>query len=415
MVPSRDAQPIPLSEPGHALVAAVAAELLNGIDAFSQHIDRVLLRDLPELSRAPEELREGLTRSTRAHAALFPGMIGTWTDPRSATAPPEALTWAVDIGRYGIPVETLLRAYRIGHAAIAEYFLDLLSARATDPAVLAETASATSAYLFAYVDAVLQPIITDYVTEREHRAREAQSVRESELRRLLDGETVDVGQASQRLGYRLDRWHLGFVAWLPEGGPSAAGSLAAVGSTLAAAVGNDEAPLTLAVAQHVLYGWLGSWSQPTEWASPEIEGVLLTFGDPGRGVDGFRRSHDQARLARRLSRLRQRGGPAVLRYRDCDVASLLAADLGHAQDFVAAVLGPLAADEPAHRKLLDTVAIYHHEGLSVARTAARLGVHPNTVTYRVRRVLDASGETDSGSLRLRAAIELASYVGRPES
>lgn len=405
------AHPVPLSAQGRQLVAAGAADLLNRLDDLSRRIDDALLRELPELAEAPDELREGLARSTRAHVTLFPGMIGTWSDPRLATAPPEALAWAIDVGRYGVPVETLLRAYRIGHAAIAEYWLDLLSRQATEPAVLAETASATSAYLFVYVDAVLQPMIADYVAERERRAREAQSIRESELRRLLSGEPLDVAEAGNRLRYRLDRWHLGFVAWVPEGDGSTAARLAAAGSALAAALGVEEPPLTLAAAQHVLYGWVGAWSEPAEVSLPDLDGVRVAVGNPGRGIDGFRRTHEQARLVRRLSGLRREEGPCVVRYRDCDVATLLVADLAQAKNFVSAVLGSLANDEPANRKLLRTVAIYHEEGLSITRTAARLGVHPNTVTYRVRRVLDASGETDSGSLRLRAAVELAPYMG----
>jgi hypothetical protein len=407
----RDPHPIPLSEPGRRLVATVAAELLNRLDEFSRHVDGVLLQDLPELAGAPDELREGLARSTRAHAALFPGMIGTWTDPRSVSPPPETLAWAIDVGRQGIPVETLLRAYRLGHAAISQFWLDLLSASAPDPGVLAETSAATSTYLFMYVDAILQPIITAYIAERERRAREAQSVREVELRRVLAGEPVDVVQSGQRLGYRLDRWHLGFVAWLPEGDVTANLSLSAAASATAKALGASESPLTLAATQHVLYGWIGSWSEPDEGSLPELAGVRLSAGNPGRGVEGFLQSHEQARLARRLSRHRH-DEPPTLRYRDCDVASLLFADPDHAHDFVTAVLGSLTDDLPSNRKLLDTLAVYHQEGLSITRAAARLGVHPNTVTYRVRRVLEASGETDSGSLRLRAAVELAAYVER---
>lgn len=409
---ARDAHvhPIPLSEPGRQLVATVAAELLSRLDEFSQHIDDELLRNLPELAATPVEIREGLARSTRAHAALFPGMIGTWTDPRSVTAPPEALAWAIDIGRYGLPVETLLRAYRVGHAVISQFWLDLLLARTADPAILAEASAATTAYLFAYVDAILQPIIADYVEERERRARESQSVRESELRRLLAGEQVDVAHASSRLGYRLDRWHLGFAAWVPEGDPDSRHQLSAAGRAMAAALGVEEQPLTLPAAHHVLYGWVGSWSEPADIPLPEFDGVRISSGNPGRGIEGFRHSHEQARLARGLATQHPGGGPSTLRYRDCDVATLLAADIDQARHFVATVLGPLDGGEPSSQKLLDTVAIYHQEGLSITRTAARLGIHPNTVTYRVRRVLDATGETDSGSLRLRAAVELAQYL-----
>jgi PucR C-terminal helix-turn-helix domain len=150
--------------------------------------------------------------------------------------------------------------------------------------------------------------------------------------------------------------------------------------------------------------------------SPDPDGFGLTclcawHSRCGRGLEAFRRSHEQARRVGRLAVLGPDEGPRALQYRDCDVTTLLAADPGHAHELVFAVLGPLADDEPAHRKLVDTVAIYHQEGMSVTRSAARLVVHPNTEAYRVRRVLDTSGETDSGSLRLRAVVALARNVG----
>lgn len=76
--------------------------------------------------------------------------------------------------------------------------------------------------------------------------QQAQSIRESELRRLLSGEPLDVAEAGNRLSYRLDRWHLGFVAWVPEGDGSTAARLAAAGSALAAALDVEEPALTRA-------------------------------------------------------------------------------------------------------------------------------------------------------------------------
>jgi DNA-binding PucR family transcriptional regulator len=58
-------------------------------------------------------------------------------------------------------------------------------------------------------------------------------------------------------------------------------------------------------------------------------------------------------------------------------------------------------------RLLETASVYQEEGLSPQRAAERLHVHRNTVAYRVRKVLESSGETDAGSLRLRAAVKLA--------
>jgi DNA-binding PucR family transcriptional regulator len=80
---------------------------------------------------------------------------------------------------------------------------------------------------------------------------------------------------------------------------------------------------------------------------------------------------------------------------------------GHARRaLVADVYGPLAADRGA---LLPTVEAYLGTGGSVEGTARLLLVHPNTVRYRLRRVLDLTGwsPTDPrGAFVLRVALTL---------
>ncbi len=71
-----------------------------------------------------------------------------------------------------------------------------------------------------------------------------------------------------------------------------------------------------------------------------------------------------------------------------------------------AALGPLAKDDDASRRLIATLRVFLQEGQSFSRAARRLGIHENTVAYRVRRVLELTGQQDAGSLVLRAAVEL---------
>jgi hypothetical protein len=60
--------------------------------------------------------------------------------------------------------------------------------------------------------------------------------------------------------------------------------------------------------------------------------------------------------------------------------------------FAEGVLGPLAAyDARRDARLCATLAAYLDEGCSTAATAERLVVHPNTVTYRLRRVTELTG------------------------
>jgi hypothetical protein len=95
-----------------------------------------------------------------------------------------------------------------------------------------------NAWIFAYVEAVERRLIDIYVSEREQWVRGADAVRAIEVRALLGGAAVDAAAVSLRLGYELDRFHVGFVVWSEEAGerPGDAGGLFAELERAAAAV-----------------------------------------------------------------------------------------------------------------------------------------------------------------------------------
>jgi len=138
----------------------------------------------------------------------------------------------------------------------------------------------------------------------------------------------------------------------------------------------------------------------------------VALGEPGAGAAGFRSSHEQARVTRRIQRLTP--APAAITAYDTGIGalSLLLADPEQAAEFVRRTLGPLAAQEDGTRRLLATLSVFQEEGQSFTRTATRLGVHQNTVAYRVRRALELAGAADASSLGLRAAVALAPMVER---
>jgi DNA-binding PucR family transcriptional regulator len=100
------------------------------------------------------------------------------------------------------------------------------------------------------------------------------------------------------------------------------------------------------------------------------------------------------------------GGP-LTRYRDVAVAALCTADGDHAAAFVNGVLGSLAANDEVTYRLAMTLAVYLRENRSRTRAAARLAVHPNTVSYRVRQAEELLGRSASAdSLDLQVALTL---------
>ena len=167
-----------LSADGRRLVADVATQLGTHLGEVRRATNARILVELPELARAPDELRDGLDRSTDAHVTLLRGMLGAWADPSETTSPPEAIDWAKDLAHQGFPVEALLKVYRIGHACLWQIWLRLLTAQTSDPALLAEASAATSAFMFIYVEAILTPIVGAHQAGRERLLRHTQSVAE---------------------------------------------------------------------------------------------------------------------------------------------------------------------------------------------------------------------------------------------
>jgi DNA-binding PucR family transcriptional regulator len=137
------------------------------------------------------------------------------------------------------------------------------------------------------------------------------------------------------------------------------------------------------------------------------DGVRVATGEPGRGLKGFRCSHIEASHAPRVAALAGERASALTRYGYVAVAALATRDTEQAQSFVRRVLGPLAADDEATYRVATTLSVYLQENRSRARTAKRLTLHPNTVSYRVDQAETILGRSiDTDSLDLAVALVL---------
>jgi len=123
-------------------------------------------------------------------------------------------------------------------------------------------------------------------------------------------------------------------------------------------------------------------------------------------------SHAEARVARRVAELRALRPGAVVGYRAVDLTALLTADPVEAVRFTEAELGELIADTDSAARLRATIRVYLEENLSPARAARRLGIHQNTVVYRVKRTEELLGHAvEQRRLRLEVALRLSDMIG----
>jgi DNA-binding PucR family transcriptional regulator len=139
----------------------------------------------------------------------------------------------------------------------------------------------------------------------------------------------------------------------------------------------------------------------------------VSLGLPDVGVAGFRRTHEQARAARRVA-ITAGEAAAAISFGDEGVAitSLLANDLESTSAWVVEVLGGLAADSDNMDVLRETLRIFLLTGESYTDTAALMNLHRNTVRYRIAKALEHVTTTiRSNRVDLAVALNVCHFLG----
>jgi hypothetical protein len=402
-------------------LAALAEGVVPELDAISLEMAHAIHTAMDILT---EDILDDTQATSKANISLVVAMLRDGVDPAGVQPPAGALHYAREFVHRGLPVEALLGVYRVGHGAFWQIWLERMRDAIADREILAEAIAYCSAWTFGYVDAVSGPLATAFVTEKERWARSAVAQRAEEIKTVLEGRPVDEQRTSQRLRYELGRRHIAFVLWGEETADAAdtGSAFAQVATTVAGALG-CASPLVVPSGRSVVWGWVtlaGDAADPvasTAELGPQLAkaGARIAFGEPGLGVDGFRRSHEEALTARRVALLGQRAVGARVRFDDIALTALLTSDIGEARRYVERELGPLCEETDAMRRLVATLRVFLEEGASFVRAARRLSVHENTVAYRVKRAADLLGHrVEDGALRLHVALLLCELLRRSE-
>jgi len=146
--------------------------------------------------------------------------------------------------------------------------------------------------------------------------------------------------------------------------------------------------------------------------------ISLGVGTIREGIAGIRRSHAEARQALLLGRRMQGPGHLTL-FGDLGVYRLIfaAEGLPELSDLYAQSLGELLAyDRQNNADLISTLDAFFAANGSPKEAAERLGVHRNTVLYRLDRIRDITGyDLDDAGLRLRLQLALHIHLALGES
>jgi len=403
------------ASPGPADFAAIVTATSGELEELTELLSDTIHEHLAELD---DDMRVMTADSVRANLASIVTMLRERRAPTEAVAPEAALAYVREYVQRGLELNLLHRAYRVAQAALSRLVLDRVRATTENPDRLVETFGVFNDFLFAWVEEIERQLLDVYLREREQWVRSAAAIRAAEVRALLDGARADVPGISRRLGYELEREHVAFVVWTDEepagDGHAALRDMERLAAGVSDALG-AHALLTVPLGRH-LGCWVGLQDEPD---CERLAGVpcppqlRYALGTRAAGVEGFCLSHREAMLARSVAR-RARGRGAATTFSAVALDVLATHDADEALRFVERELGPLAADDDAARRMSATLRVFLDEGSSYVRAARRLGVHENTVAYRVHRAEELLGHpTTERQLELRVALRLARLLPRP--
>jgi hypothetical protein len=131
-----------------------------------------------------------------------------------------------------------------------------------------------------------------------------------------------------------------------------------------------------------MWAWLALGERPDTMTDTGIDptAVRVTMGVGGSGLDGFVAAHLDAQAAQRVALAPGRREP-VTAYDDVAALVLVAHDPEAAERFARTTLRGLA--DPTHDRLRETVREVLTSAETADRLAERLGIHKNTIRYRV--------------------------------
>ena len=317
----------------------------------------------------------------------------------------------------GVPLTAVLRSYRIGATRFQHWCFQELARRTADATVVSAAGLLITEVIASYIDRVSEELVSTYEYEREHWLRNLSAARDGRVKALLRGERVDIDSSEVILGYRLRQHHVGVVCWMHDA-DAGAGALARLErATVDAAErgGCEGRPMFVPQDGSCAWAWLplgGRRSLAAEASAASGDDIRFAFGAAGAGLDGFRRTHQQALGAQVVAMAAGPSGPTVTSFGDVAPLALMANSIELTRAWVAETLGALADDDERSARLRDTLRVFLREKGSFKATAEKLTLHKNTVQYRVRKAEDVLGvRVDDNRLQIELALLACRWLG----
>lgn len=353
----------------------VRGEIYERLQARREEIERALLNRIYGISDTSGLSDPEYIESLRAAvaAALDYGLAAIEQgDERPPQMPAILLVQARMAARLGISLDTVLRRYFAGYALLGDYLLEEAEKGGLLGGPSIKSLLRTQAALF---DRLLADVSEEHAREAEAKQTSSSERRTERVQRLLAGELLDTAD----IDYDFAGHHLGMLA----SGEGTTQSLRELAGRF------DCRLLLVSPAEGPTWAWLGSRRSldPTELECVAdelwLDDSLLAIGESGRGLAGWRLTHQQARAALPIS---ARGKCNVVRYAEVALlASMLQDDL-LSMSLRELYLAPLEVERDGGAALRETLRAYFAAERNVSSAAAALGVSRRTVTNRLHTI-----------------------------
>jgi DNA-binding PucR family transcriptional regulator len=406
------------SREDEALVAKSAALIIGRLDdklaEIARSLQQLLITELPEIG-GDGELLDLVHDSIQGNLDTFIPAIRHGIPMDHVEPPTAALEHARRLAQRGVDADFLVRTYRLGHQAVVKIVLEELRDAQLDTHLALDVFEEITSTSFRYIDRISPLVLAAYQMERDRWLANQNRLRALRVREVLGGTEIDVDEVTNVIRYPLQRIHLSLIVWCAE---SEKGNELVVMerfiAELAKSLGTDERPLFVAGDRVTGWAWLPLTTEDApdaarrirEFADARADAPWIAAGDPLPGVEGFRRSYQQALVARAVVMASGSHPPAVTVASDPGlvVAAQFCADLEHARAWVGDVLGPLASATDSDERMRETLKEFLQSGSSFKATADELHLHVNSVKYRVQRALERRGKAISDD---RLDVEVA--------
>ncbi|HWA53242.1 MAG TPA: helix-turn-helix domain-containing protein [Solirubrobacterales bacterium] len=356
---------------------AIRTELAGRLRARRREIETVILARIDDLgdpvAGSDPAYAAGL-HSAVAGAVRY-GVEGIEKGGESSLpVPPTVVRQARRAARAGVSLDLVLRCHATGNKALEEFILvetEGIPSRVLGR-VLAEQAP--------HADRLLALVADEYKDEHTRSARSPSRRRADRIARLAQDDSP-LGPAD--LDYDFDSWHVALILRGPSTELAVQTWAERLGRRLLHAVRDEE----------TTWAWLSSARQPS---ARKLERFLVdnmpaevsaAIGEPRFGLDGWRLSHREAKVA--LQAMLQ-APQRLVRGRNVVLRVGVMRDETLSRSLLDGYLTPLKRHANA-QKLLEALRAYLITGGNAAAAAAAIGVTRHTVQRRIRAVEETLG------------------------